>query len=75
MDSKNLKAIIKVLELANEETTIGNLKQLMDTDTITTNKARNGREVIWYMTELTNICVYTDTIEELSEAEIEDQLC
>lgn len=42
--------------------------------TLTTNTARNGRPVIWYMNELMEFCYYLDDYTELSAEEIEEQL-
>ena len=42
---------------------------------LTSNKCRNGREVIWYLDEANESCVYIDTLEELSDKEIENELC
>jgi len=37
---------------------------------LTENTCRNGRDVLWYM----DVCIYIDTLEFLTEAEIDDQL-
>lgn len=52
------------------------LRHLYDTDMLTRNMARNGREVLWYIDPDNGKCVsiYIDTLEELSEEEIEEQL-
>ena len=37
--------------------------------------ARNGRAVAWVLLESCEKALYVDTLEELSEEEISDQLC
>lgn len=36
--------------------------------------ARNGRPVLWYMDERNNEAIYTDTLEFLTDDEIEQEL-
>lgn len=52
------------------------LQHLYDTDMLTRNLARNGREVLRYIDPDNGKCVsiYIDTLEELTEEEIEEQL-
>lgn len=52
------------------------LRHLYDTDMLTRNLARNGREVLCYIDPDNGRCVsiYIDTLEELTEEEIEEQL-
>lgn len=47
----------------------------IENDYVTENKCRNGREVLWYTDESHNIAIYIDTLEFLSEEEIDEQLC
>ena len=46
-----------------------------DEGTISINTARNGRAVAWVLLESCENALYVDTLEELSEEEISDQLC
>lgn len=46
-----------------------------DNDNLTIHKARNGREVLWYVDESHNAAIYIDSLEFLSEDEIEKELC
>lgn len=43
-------------------------------DYLTENIARNGREVLWYMDESYNVAIYVDTLEQLTDEEIEKEL-
>lgn len=73
-NEKQVAALIKVLDDldydSDEESLLDNLKY----DYLTINKCRNGREVAWYIDESHNKCIYVDTLEELTDAEIEEQL-
>ena len=42
---------------------------------LTENTARNGREVLWFMDTLHCEAIYIDTLEFLTEEEIEKELC
>lgn len=44
-------------------------------DYLTENTCRNGRDVLWYIDEANNIAIYIDTLEFLTEEEIEKELC
>ncbi len=41
---------------------------------LTDNVARNGRNVLWYLDETNDIAIYIDTLEQLTEEEIEKEL-
>ncbi len=43
-------------------------------DYLTDNVARNGRDILWYLDESNNIAIYVDTLERLTEEEIEKEL-
>ena len=59
--------------LAIDEIRIDNY---MEDGTATINKARNGRDVAWVIwSENNQSAVYIDTLEALSEQEIENELC
>lgn len=47
----------------------------IDGDIITVNTARNGRAVLWALTETQEAAVYIDTGAELAPDEIEKELC
>lgn len=42
---------------------------------LTINECRNKRLVVWYIDECHNCCIYIDTLDELDEEEIGEQLC
>ena len=44
-------------------------------DVLTDITARNGREALWYMVENIDKAIYVDTLEFLTEEEIEKELC
>lgn len=44
-------------------------------DRLTENTTRSGRDVVWYLDENHNVCVYIDTLEVLTDEEIERELC
>lgn len=52
-----------------------NLYAYLDDDTLTINVCRNGRIVAWCVwSEGNESCRYVDTLERLTDAEIEEQL-
>ena len=63
------EAMVKLLDIAGIESDI----ETMQRD-VTINTARNGRDVAWLLTESQNIAVYVDSLQELSEEEIEREL-
>lgn len=44
-------------------------------DRLTENICVNGRYVIWYISEKEEAAIYTDTLEFLTEEEIQKELC
>lgn len=46
----------------------------IDDDSITINTCRNGRDVVCILTESDEVAVYIDTLDTLSQEEIEEQL-
>lgn len=48
---------------------------LLSIEEITINTCRNGRKVAWYLDETKELCIYIDTMEELTQEEIENELC
>ena len=72
MNKSALKAIAKLYERIPYSETI---LEDIDGSFLTEDTARNGREVLWYMNDLFNEAVYIDTLEFLTEEEIEKELC
>lgn len=55
----------------NEET----LCEWYENGTASINIARNGRAVAWVLLDCAEKALYVDTLEELTEEEIESELC
>ena len=68
---KEKEAMVKLLDIAGIESDIETMQR---DDSLTINTARNGRDVAWMLTETQNIAVYVDSLQELSEEEIEREL-
>ena len=68
---KAKEAMVKLLDIAGIESDIETMQR---DDSLTINTARNGRDVAWMLTETQNIAVYVDSLQELSEEEIEREL-
>lgn len=74
-EKKALKQAVKELgyfDVAENEET---LCEWYENGTDSINTARNGRAVAWVLLESSEKALYVDTLEELSEKEIIDQLC
>lgn len=71
---KEMEITKKILARVGIEPTEENIEQLKKDGTLTVNTCRNGRDVVWYMSETTDIAMYSDTQEELTEEEKEEQL-
>lgn len=65
-----LKALIKLYQELGTDNIIDDYKN----EYLQEHTARNGNTVLWYIDELHNIAIYTDSAEFLSEKEIEEQL-
>lgn len=74
VEDKENKAIIEALNEINYELDEESIQSWINDDTITLNTCRNGRDVIWILTENKEVCVYIDDLSFLSEKEIEEQL-
>lgn len=74
VEDKENKAIIEALNEINYELDEESIQSWINDDTITLNTCRNGRDVIWIITENKEVCVYIDDLSFLSEKEIEEQL-
>lgn len=72
MSSEAIAIIYNIIGIKPDKNQI---EQDQEHDYLTVNIARNGKNVIWYLDENYNVAVYTDTLEQLSENEIEEQLC
>lgn len=68
-----LLAIVKLYELLGFDFTDFNID--IKYDYLTENIARNGRSVLWYIDETHNAAIYVDTLELLTDEEIEKELC
>lgn len=66
-----LEALLKLYEEINFQDVIEDIKHAH----LTENTCRNGRTVLWYMDERLSVAIYIDTLEFLSEEEIEEELC
>ena len=68
---KEKEAMVKLLDIAGIESDIETMQR---DDSLTINTARNGRDVAWMLTETQNIAVYVDSLQQLTEEEIEREL-
>lgn len=74
VEDREKKAIIEALNEINYELDEENIQSWINDDTITLNTCRNGRDVIWILTENKEVCVYIDDLSFLNDKEIEEQL-
>lgn len=84
VSEKEFEAIKKIVDATNvciEQDESGNCKisfaliqDAIDHGIITLNGCRNGRDAVWHLDESIECCVYVDTLEELSQEEIEKEL-
>lgn len=71
--NKSVLAAIK--ELYSLIETEGDILNDIEHDYLTEQTARNGREVLWYYDNRYNKAIYIDTLEELTEYDIDNELC
>ena len=71
---KETYAIRKLLDIAGIESDIETMQRFVKDDSLTINTARNGRDVVWLLTENQNIAVYVDSLQQFTEEEIEREL-
>ncbi len=74
-EKKAIKQAVKELgyfDVAENEAT---LCEWYENGTASINIARNGRAVAWVLLESAEKALYVDTLEELTEEEIESELC
>ncbi len=71
--NKSILAAIRAMYVAHDLNPENILEHIIHY-VLTENVARNGRDVLWYMDEVNNIAFYVDTLEELTEQEIEKEL-
>lgn len=50
------------------------IQEWIDDSTITLSRCRNGRDCVWVITDSFDCAVYVDSLEELSDKEVEEQL-
>lgn len=67
--------MLVALKKLYEEIGFENVLSDIENDYLTENSCRNGRDVLWYMDENNNVAIYIDTLEFLTEEEIEKELC
>ena len=67
-----LKSILIIYEKLNTEAP--DIIRDINNGYLTDHEARNGRPILWYMDETNNIAIYTDTLDILSNEEIEKEL-
>jgi len=65
---------LKALELADIEATDERITHYEDCDYLTINTGRNGRDYAWYADESHNIAVDIETLEVLTNQEIDKYL-
>lgn len=70
MNTSVLKAMVKLYQKKGDSNILDDIEQGYLTD----NTARSGREVLWYVDEGNNIAMYIDTLEFMSDEEIEKEL-
>ena len=66
-----LAAIEKLYKEIGFEDVLNDIKN----DYLTENTCRNGKEVLWYLDENKSVAIYVDSLEFLTEEDIEEQLC
>lgn len=70
-ESKMIEALRALYDELGIEFTLRDV----DKDYLTENTCRNGRKVLWYMDENKCVAIYIDTLEFLTDEEIEKELC
>ena len=71
--NKSILAVVRAMYAAHDLNP-ENILEHISHDVLTENVARNGRDVLWYMDDVKNIALYVDTLEELTEQEIDKEL-
>ena len=66
--------VLEALKKLYEKLNIDSILDDISDDTLTENTARNGRAVLWYLDESQNIAIYCDTLDFLTNEEIENEL-
>ena len=76
MNEKELKAIEEAMYYAGINFDEEYMQRLIELDEASINTARNGRDVAWLLSSERHMAaVYVDTLERLTEEEIEKVLC
>ncbi len=71
------KAIKEALELIGYYDVSENensIQEWLNDDTISICTCRNERSVVWIITDCKEVCIYVDTLEQLSNVEIKREL-
>lgn len=71
MNKKAIEELYNELGFENADSFAEDYKN----DIVTENTCRNGRKVIWYIDSVKCAAIYEDTLEFLTEEEIEKELC
>ena len=77
LNPQEQKACIEALKTLGYYDVAEHVESLNDwlrDDTISISTCRNKRDVVWILTDTQECCLYIDTLEELSQEEIEEQL-
>lgn len=72
LSSKEMKAIEKLYSELNLDTK--SIENDYNSDYLTLNTTRSGKEVAYYMDETNCKAIYVDTLEFLTDSEIEEEL-
>lgn len=74
-EKKAIKQVVKECGYFDVAENEENLCEWYENGTASINTARNGRSVAWVLLENVEKALYVDTLEELTEEEIESELC
>lgn len=74
-EKKAIKQAVKELGYFDVAENEAALCEWYENGTASINIARNGRAVAWVLLESAEKALYVDTLEELTEEEIESELC
>lgn len=75
LSTSERQAISKAISTLGFEDNDERVQDWLSDDTISINTCRNGRDAAWVVLDDKSVAVYTDTLEELTEDEIESELC
>lgn len=70
------KAILEaIFPNSTDDMSESDIQYEIDYDVISLCTCRNGRDCVWYLDDVRELCVYVDTLKELDNEEIEEELC